>query len=56
MNERGSVVLTRSLLHTFTPSLVLRLVNQLVALDPRHHVAQLGADDFDWVLAADAAQ
>ena len=32
------------------PSLVLGLVHQGTLLDPRHHVAQLGADFLDRVL------
>ena len=34
---------------------VARLVDQLVLLDPRHHRAQLLADDFDRVLGGQAA-
>src|SRR5688572_25601816 len=38
-----------------TRHLVLGLVHQPVLLDPRHHVAQLGADRLDRVRLADAA-
>ncbi len=53
-NTKVELAARRRLTTEPATDLVLGLVNQLVLLDPRHHVAQLATDRFDLVHSVQA--